>query len=621
MEQRVEMGVRRNEDIDTSQYAVLKQMADENEALMRAEADPSQMIGYELDAAANVAASKLPDGLPLDQAETSFKEFSQRAQDIANAELQRVRELRSNISPTTSEALMSSSLPKEEVIDRVMAAANFEKGTLDRSALLDPNVPTSAVADLLGSTWKEGYRGGMQRNLPQEVGRGRSMVSLDDLAQGSADFPDVTGIETTGAFVDTETYRERTNKGTTLLPGSTFQAEGVTPQSGRQERLDDRQRPVRATPEGDPSRGVRWNPEKERLELEGAATGRVLGAPDSSADINVSDTKLRGGFEPADPRAGSSSRQTISRVPVLEYLDEPQVVKGESGQLYQLSGKTKISSTKTAPLTGLKGMATTTGSYVFAEPGTALAQNQIQNFNLNVNLLRDAATNAKDTYFNNPTARNAFLASKGKTADAATGLDYKDFMIQDMNRQLENQGIRLDILQQKENKMGSRYYGADTHAFVDSFLGSATERDVYGQKLMVNKQTGNLEPVGEVGPIPELGAKVRGFGGIDPMQLEDAGEYAGPVSFKNPRVGGVTPQRVLAQGAGVPGAPDLSTPAVRPSATGAEMEDLRQRMAQEGGQTSGRRSSSVDFVGGEEMAKIQETLLAKAKRRQAKSRS
>jgi len=85
MEQRVEMGVRRNEDIDTSQYAALKQMADENEALMRAEADPSQMIGYEPDAAANVAASKLPDGRPLDQAETSFKEFSQRAQEISDA--------------------------------------------------------------------------------------------------------------------------------------------------------------------------------------------------------------------------------------------------------------------------------------------------------------------------------------------------------------------------------------------------------------------------------------------------------------------------------------------------------------------------------------------------------
>ncbi len=34
-----------------------------------------------------------------------------------------------------------------------------------------------------------------------------------------------------------------------------------------------------------------------------------------------------------------------------------------------------------------------------------------------------------------------------------------------------------------------------------------------------------------------------------------------------------------------------------------------------------RSRSNVDFVGGEEMAKIQEGLLAKAKRRQAKARS
>ncbi len=351
MEQRVEMNVRRNEDVDLTEFAIDKEIVNQSEL----------PTGAPPDVATNVAASKLPDGLPLDQAETSFKEFSQRAQDIANAEIERVREMRSNISPTTTKALESSSLPKEEIYDRISAAANLEPGTLDMAAVLDPNVPKWAIADLLGSTWKEGPRGGMQRNLPQEVGRGRGTVSLDDLAQGREDFPDVTGIETTGAFVDTETYRERTNKGTTLIPGSTFQAEGVVPQSGRQERFDERQRPVRATPEGDPSRGVRWNPEKERWELEGAATGRVLGAPDSSTDIDVSDTKLRGGFEPADPRAGSFSRATISRGPVLAFLDNPAVVKGASGQLYQYTGTTKISTTTNAPLPGFNEPATSNG--------------------------------------------------------------------------------------------------------------------------------------------------------------------------------------------------------------------------------------------------------------------
>ena len=64
MEQRVEMGVRRNEDIDLTKFAIDKETASQYKLLP----------GASPDAATNVAASKLPDGIPLDQAERSLSD-------------------------------------------------------------------------------------------------------------------------------------------------------------------------------------------------------------------------------------------------------------------------------------------------------------------------------------------------------------------------------------------------------------------------------------------------------------------------------------------------------------------------------------------------------------------
>lgn len=64
MEQRVEMNVRRNEDVDLTEFAINKEIANQSE--LPAGAAP--------DVATNVAASKLPDGIPLDQAERSLSD-------------------------------------------------------------------------------------------------------------------------------------------------------------------------------------------------------------------------------------------------------------------------------------------------------------------------------------------------------------------------------------------------------------------------------------------------------------------------------------------------------------------------------------------------------------------
>lgn len=66
---RMKAQLSRNEDLDMSQVEMLENIAQQNNALMRAQAEPSQMIGYVPDEPINQAAAQLPDGIPIDQAE------------------------------------------------------------------------------------------------------------------------------------------------------------------------------------------------------------------------------------------------------------------------------------------------------------------------------------------------------------------------------------------------------------------------------------------------------------------------------------------------------------------------------------------------------------------------
>jgi hypothetical protein len=89
---RMKMQLSRNEDLDMSQVELLENMAAENEALMRDYADPAQMQGFVNDDAINEAASRLPDGLPVDQAEGTRRLSSQEMADIAKDEMMVLRQ-------------------------------------------------------------------------------------------------------------------------------------------------------------------------------------------------------------------------------------------------------------------------------------------------------------------------------------------------------------------------------------------------------------------------------------------------------------------------------------------------------------------------------------------------
>jgi hypothetical protein len=66
---RIKSQLSRNEDLDMSQVEILENIVQKNNALMREQADPSQMIGYVADEPINQVAFQLPDGLPVNQAE------------------------------------------------------------------------------------------------------------------------------------------------------------------------------------------------------------------------------------------------------------------------------------------------------------------------------------------------------------------------------------------------------------------------------------------------------------------------------------------------------------------------------------------------------------------------
>lgn len=75
---RIKQQLQRNEDVDLSKIELQEDMAEASRQAMINEASPSQMIGYEADAAINQVASRLPDGLPVDQAEGIVKSSAQR---------------------------------------------------------------------------------------------------------------------------------------------------------------------------------------------------------------------------------------------------------------------------------------------------------------------------------------------------------------------------------------------------------------------------------------------------------------------------------------------------------------------------------------------------------------
>ena len=490
-------------------------------------------------------------------------------------------------------------MTEEEIVSRIEASASFPRGSAEEQMLLNPDVPTTEVRGLMGSTpLIRGGRVGTNPTFEVTPGARASMTEVDEGMRewaGSAgtiesvedellerarqrkeavidtniddyeaiqstfenadvatDYGEVTGP---GGLVDTLSYRERTNKGSTLIPGQVQGAEGVSAGSFRQEREIDAQLPVRRTEEGDVSPGRFVDPETGRITLEGAAerVGERLRGRLESSDINLMsesgkmDTRAVGGFEPLGP----GMPQKISQQPVSEKVQPGTNVKIVDGQPYILSSKTKVTGQR--PLMGKIGRkildAKGQTSFLFNPKELSYDLTRMPGMTkggIDSDLLVQMAKDAQFDYFNNPTAKRQFLSQTNpqlleevgvtKTLSEVGGpLEKGAFIANEMNKQLQSKyGISLDVLQPKKGRRGSTYTGGDTFAFIDTLLKPTKESQLYGTPA-VEVSPGKFKAIKnkEEGPIP--GAYItRGFGGVDPMEVGD--DYEGSVAYLTPRI-------------------------------------------------------------------------------------
>lgn len=101
MEGRTKHRLQQNEDLDLGQIEIMEEMADAQYRNFVNQADPSQMMGLEPDINVEQVASRLPDGLPVDQAE-GFK------RDLSNTPAARFLEQERNV---ISRILQNEDLP------------------------------------------------------------------------------------------------------------------------------------------------------------------------------------------------------------------------------------------------------------------------------------------------------------------------------------------------------------------------------------------------------------------------------------------------------------------------------------------------------------------------------
>jgi hypothetical protein len=90
---RMKNALQRNEDVDMSRVEWAEDLIESERQLMMEQAEPSQMIGYEADNAINEVATRLPDGLPVDQAEG----IETSAQKFADTQVQRQKRSREDL--------------------------------------------------------------------------------------------------------------------------------------------------------------------------------------------------------------------------------------------------------------------------------------------------------------------------------------------------------------------------------------------------------------------------------------------------------------------------------------------------------------------------------------------
>jgi hypothetical protein len=427
---------------------------------------------------------------------------------------------------------------------------------------------------------------------------------------------DYGGTEGVGnLLIDTETFRERTNTGTTRIPGQIELARGLVPQSERQERASDVVLPIRRNTEGIQTPGVnildidpKTVPFSELLRLQDDAyreTGRL-----QTIDPSVGTNKLLGGYEVPV----SNISNVINTQPASSYRSAVGTdIAGDSkGNKYLVGSKRQVTAERPLMATVLPYSVP---SYVmkprvsFDTETRKSGKPKVVPISLDRSEMQNVAKDAQYDYLNNPAAKAAFLNStdpeklkqgivEGKTlSEIGDAYDYNNFIISKLDDYITTKkGYNIPFLKLIENeRYGSKYYPQEAHAFIAPLLNTTKETPLYGKQLALDS---NGDPVilkydrynrpvyktldTEDVPIPE-NYETRGFGGVDPMTVDSDDlegladlDLEGNIAFYSPRIEG-SPQQI---GIKVNGQtiPVDTTSRSKPSNVGFNMVNLRSLM-------------------------------------------
>jgi len=435
--------------------------------------------------------------------------------------------------------------------------------------LLDPNVPTRQLSQMgvLGSSMKmDKATGRVEANPTYEIkgGAGASMsdrpskarklvgASVDD--EGASNYGDMygsadseyldldigAGIEGSAYLKETEGYKERTNKGETFLAGKVQEMTGSVPQSSRQERVQDEFIPIRQRG-GEESPGIIVDEDARTMRLQAGTKGE---------DINVTGSKLIGNFEaPEVTPFFQFDDQTGVQVSDEGYITptfKNQSVRDVKGaQALNATGRYSPGDDRltTQPYMLFNTINTEAGEKSVRQPIYGPLLKTIRNEEgqrravptaLSRTELSAAATRASDE-FRDPSVQRAYLGATDpdylqsmdpsgpvqtrpfdQTGYVAMRLNEEAIMPEGMIRKGES--IELPILSDPSAK----------HRFVSDISSASYDSQQYGR--VPYKKGAQAEPTG--------GTERKGFGGVNPMELEDASGYEGKVAFRTPRVEG-----------------------------------------------------------------------------------
>ena len=627
--------------------------------------DAVQSASDQLDSRVEAAVQRDANSVRTGKQQRLFRDFGVNTSTDLEVVGQQLQTDRYSDKRFNAQDLTNSSLDLEEINQRILSAASQPAGSLDEQLLLNPSTPINQLRQrgLLGSTPKFDpatgrvesnptfeLAGGASVSMGDRPGKARKNIATNFDDEGASSYGDFygsaegdyvdldtsAGIEGSAYLKETKGYTERTNKGQTFLAGEVEELVGSMPDSLRQERILDEFVPTRQIG-GEESPGItvdqsrgpysvlppKNNPNKEprvvdpRLRLQGGDKG-------TKQDINVEGSKLIGNF------AGPET------TPYFQFDDQVGVLVSDQGFITPTirgKGIKDLKTAQTIPLTGRYSPGDdrlTTQPYMLFDTIDTNAGERSVKRPLYGPLLEtvtdkqgkrraipvavsrselDAVASRAAEEFKDPAVQRAYLGAVDPDYLKTQGTGAIDI------RPFDRTGyIAMQLDQAAKNPQGSIRKGralelpvlsdpSAKHRFVSDITSTNYDSQEYGK--IPFKKGAKSEPTGTT--------QRKGFGGVDPMQLDDASTYdAAAVEFFTPRIEG-----------GESKTPLQARPSLAPAtATGSALAGVRSQLANVQPPKPERfqpkpRPDSIEDITGQAMTQ----LLAQANRRRGARRS